>query len=292
MCFQNYPHDLSSLKMSGSWHPIHDNHAIDVMAAIVSFAEPIPDLVFKKALKISEDVAFSNGLRSRHPHPGGQFLLSVGADGSQNLMQAGLPTPGRIFNSILELSDDQPVSNRIAEQVQITNSFVAYRTWRYVSWTWQLARMKKLLEPSLSIANSVVFFGSQRLEYLDRFRFDGEAGSATVSDVLRSGSERLAPHIFSRTDLWHSHTGAYRPDDGTTKKLEQIHVDMIDDAPSSVRWINIMTAREDRFNDREVDQSVNGFFANFDTMHGELIEILASVLTPGISDRIYLKGAE
>ena|ERR1700737_4317235 len=281
--------------MSGSWHPIHDNHAIDVMAAVVNFAEPIPELIFKKALKVSEDVAFSKGLRSRHATQGAQVMLAVAADGSQSLVPGPSVSQGRSFNSLLELSEDQPIPNRVAEQLQVTNSYVAYRTWQYVSWTWQLARMKELLGPSLSMANNVVFFGSQRLEYLDRFRFDGEAQSATVGDVLRPGSERLAPHIFSRTDLWHSHTGAYRTDDGATKKLEQIHVDAVDDpiiGPSSTRWINLMTAREDRFNDREVDQNVDGVFANFDIMHGELIEILASVVTPGIADRIYLKGTE
>jgi hypothetical protein len=281
--------------MAGIWHPIHDNHAIDVMAAVVNFAEPIPGLIFKKVLKASEDVAFSNGLRSRHSTTGGQMLLSVAADGSQSFVPAPSVSQGRTFNSLLELSEDQPIPNRVAEQLQVTNSLVVYRTWQYVSWTWQLARMKELLGPSLSMAADVVFFASQRLEYLDRFRFDGESRSATVGDVLRPGSERLAPHIFSRTDLWHSHTGAYRPDDGTTKKLEQIHVDAVDDpiiGPSTTRWINLMTAREDRFSDREIDQTVDGVFANFDTMHGELIEILASVVTPGIADRIYLKGTE
>jgi hypothetical protein len=232
--------------MPGSWYPIHDNHAIDVMAAVVNFAEPIPELIFKKVLKASEDVAFSNGLRSRHSTQGTQMILSMAADGSQSLVPGPTVSQGRAFNSLLELSEDQPVPNKVAEQLQVTNSYVAYRTWQYVSWSWQLARMKELLGPSLSMAVNVVFLGSQRLEYLDRFRFDGDARSATVGEVLQPGSERLAPHIFSRTDLWHSHTGAYRPDDGATKKLEQIHVDALDDptaGPSSTRWINLMTAR-------------------------------------------------
>jgi hypothetical protein len=278
--------------MSGSWHPIHDNHAIDVMAAIVNFAEPIPELIFKKALKASEDVAFSKGLRSRHSTTG-QVLFTVAPDGSHSFVPAPPVSQGRAFNSLLELSEDQPIPNKVAEQLQVTNSQVVYRTWQYVSWTWQLARMKELLGPSLLLAADVVSFASQRLEYLDRFRFDGESRSASVGDVLRQGSERLAPHIFSRSDLWHSHTGAYRPSDETIKKLEQIHVDAVDDpavGPTTTRWINLMTAREDRFNDREVDRTVDGIFANFDSMHGELIEILASVVTPGIADRIYLKG--
>ncbi len=38
-------------KMAG-WHPIHDNHAIAVVAAVVTFAQAIPDLLLKRVSRI------------------------------------------------------------------------------------------------------------------------------------------------------------------------------------------------------------------------------------------------
>jgi hypothetical protein len=223
------------------------------------------------------------------------MVLTLGGHGVQGIGPTEVGPQGRAYNSLIELSEDQPIPNRVAEQIQITTSHVMYRTWQYISWTWQLGRMKELLGPSLSLAAGLVFFASQRLEYLDRFRFEGDIKDAMASGVLRQDSDKLAPHIFSRSDLWHSHTGAYRASNESVKKVEQVHADAVDDpvmAPSPTRWINLMTAREDRFVDQAVDQTVDGVFANYDAMHGELIGLLASVVTPEIADRIYLKGSK
>jgi hypothetical protein len=278
--------------MSNSWYPIHDNHAIDVMAAVVAFAEPIPELIFKKILKTSEDVAFANGLRSRHLFQQG-MALTIGAGGVQSVTPDTSVTQGRTFNSLIELSEDQPLPTRIAEQLQVAQTALIYRTWRYVSWNWQMERIRALMTPALSVAVGLVFVGSQRLEYLDRFRFEGDISNARTEDVLRRESDRLAPQIFSRSDLWHSHSGAYLPSNDSIKRLEQTHVDAIDEpliGPPNTRWINVMTAREDRYLDTAIDQTVEGIFASFDSMHADLIQQLASIVTADVANRIYLTG--
>jgi hypothetical protein len=38
----------------GRWHPINDNDAIDAMAAVITFAEPVPNILFKKILGFIE----------------------------------------------------------------------------------------------------------------------------------------------------------------------------------------------------------------------------------------------
>src|ERR1700726_2301228 len=127
----------------------------------------------------------------------------------------------------MEGSTDEPLGTRIAEQVQVIPNFIAYRTWQYISWNWQLDRIRALLEPALSLVVGSVFVGTQRLEYLDRFYSDG-ALDGTVEHLLRKDCPYITPHVFSRTDLWHSHTGAFLPDDGSSKRLEQVHIDAVD----------------------------------------------------------------
>jgi hypothetical protein len=63
--------------------------------------------------------------------------------------------------------------------------------------------MKTLMSPALNEAAAVVTFANIRLEYLDRFRFEGDASVADPKLVLRLGSPLIAPHIFDRTDFWH-----------------------------------------------------------------------------------------
>jgi hypothetical protein len=271
------------------WHPIHDNHAIDVMAALVIFGEQIPELPFKKILKASEDIAFAEGLRSRHSvQQGIEIQLSNGQP-----TVGPVPLSGRMFNSLEDMSESQPTPARVVEQLQIMPNQVVYRTWRYVSWSWQSNRLKQLMAPALEAATSLVQVAMVRIEYLDRFRFEGDLESANVADVLRRDSDKLAPHIFSRRDLWHSHSGAFLADDGTTRRLEQVHVDELDDPPFGeprTRWINLMTARENRYPDKSIEQTSAGLFATFDQMHDDLIQLAGSVLTEDIADRIYLKG--
>ena len=72
--------------MPGQWKPIHENHAIDVMAAVLTFSEPIPIRLLSRVLKLSEDAAFAAGLRSRHSMTGVQFMIGPrGASAGANV---------------------------------------------------------------------------------------------------------------------------------------------------------------------------------------------------------------
>jgi uncharacterized protein (TIGR04255 family) len=280
--------------MPGSWNPIHENHAIDVMAALVTFSQPIPNLLLNKALKRSEDASFAAGLRSRHRTAGIAVVIdSVGVSSG-----AAPPMYGRIFNSLVEGEETTAGPPRLAEQLQVTPTQIIYRTWSYVSWTWQIERMKTLMGPAISTVQDSVSFAMQRLEYLDRFRFEGDLSDIELTSLLRAGSPLIAPHVFSRTDLWHSHTGAFLPSPDGVKRLEQVFIDCIDEPAISTpdtpktRWINVMTAREDRFPEDGVDEperNCDFIFNRFDQLHSELKETFGSVVTDDVARRIYLR---
>jgi hypothetical protein len=287
--------------MSGGWQPIHENHAIDVMAAVVTFGQPLPDRLLRKVLQASETVAFEAGLKSRHSLLQQQLVLSGGSQ--PGIVPALGGVRGQMFNAQLDAPDVQVLPGRLAEQLQVDQSSIIYRTWRYVSWSWQSKRMGGLMVPALSAAQEVVAFSSQRLEYLDRFKFEGEPSSVDFSSLLREGSGLVAGHGFGRSDLWHSYTGFFEPSphQGTsTKRLFQINLDVVDepsgpapDAPQ-IRWANITTAREDRLQADEVDgrtRDADMILKSFDLMHTELKDLFGRIVTDAIAERIYLMGS-
>jgi hypothetical protein len=223
--------------------------------------------------------------------------LAIGPDGSPST--AAAPVAGRTFNAVFEGEETGVPPRGVAEQLQVHQGAVVYRTWKYVSWTWQIERMKTLMGPALETVQGVVSLASQRLEYLDRFRFEGDVTEIDVRSVLRQGSELVAPHVFALTDLWHSHTGAFLPSADSSKHLWQLHIDAVDDqtvAPdggmAQTRFINIMTALEDRFPADDLDvRSVEDIFGRFGTQHSESKDTFARVITDGMVERIYLRGS-
>jgi hypothetical protein len=51
--------------MVGRWFPLHENHAINVMALAIKFVEPIPAPLFRKALGIVGGQAERHGFLDR-----------------------------------------------------------------------------------------------------------------------------------------------------------------------------------------------------------------------------------
>jgi uncharacterized protein (TIGR04255 family) len=287
---------MTTEQMTG-WCPIHDNHAIATMAAVVTFAQPIPDRLLKTIIQASEQAASELGLRSKAPIK--ELDIAVGSGGTVQTDPAG-SVQGQSFEAFFETSDGAPISTQTAEQLQINQRMVIYRTWRYVSWKWQFDRICKLMAPALETVKSVVAFARIRLEYLDRFRFEGDAAESDTKQLLRVDCPLIVPHVFFVQDLWHSHTGFFLATVGRRKRLQQVMIDAIEEpyppqaGVTPVRWVNITTALDDRYAELPADNQENdvtSVFQTLDTMHGSLKEILASVITEALAKRIYLRDA-
>jgi uncharacterized protein (TIGR04255 family) len=279
--------------VADAWKPIHENHAIDVMACVVTFGQVVPGILLKRVLNVAEEAAFAAGLRSRHSLR--ETQVTIGPDGA--VLPSQGPVQGQFFQSSIEVAEDAPVAVQVAEQLHVAQDKVMYRTWRYVSWAWQFERIQKLMLPLVAIVQDIVPISSQRLEYLDRFRWDGDLSHIDYSAVLKTDSPLIAPHVFSRSDLWHSYTGAFLPNGDDRKKLLQIHIDALDAqaSPSAplpqTRWLHILTAREDRFNVpgvKESEQNAELIKLTFDSMHTELKNVLETMISDAMVERIYL----
>src|SRR5262249_33982930 len=155
------------------------------MAAVVNFGQTIPDVALKRGLRVAEDAAFAAGLRSRHSTQAMQWVVAP-----QGMSAAGTASGGQglVFNAVFVSEGGTPIPGRLAEQLQVDATSIIYRTWRYVSWSWQVERMRSLMLPALNLVRDVASFGRVRLEYLDRFWFDGELQEANTAELLRKDS--------------------------------------------------------------------------------------------------------
>ncbi len=280
---------------SAQWRPLHEDNAIDVMAVAISFAEPLPDLLFKKVLELTEPLAFAAGLRSRHLTKGVPIAVSAGTQGFQ---LAASSIGGRIYNSVEQnVAPGEMPPTKVIEQLQVEQAAIYYRSWKYIPWTHQLSRLVPLFGPTLATLNGVVAVSSLRLEYLDRFIFDGPSTEANPAKLVKRPNVYVAEHIFSASDLWHCHTGSYFAGTASHKQLRQISLDALDQAKGLtpeegiVRVINMRLAREERFLDpldpeNVLDSTILG--KKLDEMHLGLKQDLEALILDEFVARIRL----
>jgi hypothetical protein len=267
--------------MASSWKPLHENHAIDVMALALVFREPLPTPLLKRTLIEAEKQALAAGLGSAQPNNTYEFKLGQSV--------TPVAKAGTMFNAYFEPDGDSAVPDAIAEQLQVDSHAIIYRTWSYVSWK---DRIRTLLEPVIPDLLSVVGLSNARLEYRDRFYFDGPIEDVDNSALFQRGTRYIVPNVFDEKNEWHSHTGNFIESDAISRKLLQIAINAADDeleGNMKKRWVDVMTARDNRYQP-DVEVSSEAVFNDMDVAHDELITTMSELLTNDVATRIYLKG--
>lgn len=257
---------------------MNENHAIAVMAAYIRFADDLPDLLYRKALRALSSVAENLGLTSVGVAQ--RMVVELGDDGikpSDKLNQ-----PGQLFTRFVGLEDGESPSFKRLEQIHFDRSSLVYRTWDYVSWEWQSDRIMALFSTVIEHIKDAVLFEAVGMEYLDRFQ--ATDANAPLDQLLQVDSQLVAPHIFSAKNLFHSHSGVLL-DDPANPKLQVVKVDAVEE--SDVRWINIITTQERRYNAEAAENA--DFAAALNEAHTDLKGLLAKVITAEQAKRIYLK---
>ncbi|MDA9537768.1 hypothetical protein ACM41_16690 [Bradyrhizobium sp. CCBAU 21362] len=177
-----------------------------------------------------------------------------------------------------------------AETLSIGKGSIVYHTKAYTRWEAFASQLQSLLTEPLGIALEAVYLSNLRLEYRDVFRHSPE-GPALASTLLRAGSDLLAPHIFSREALFHSHTGFFEDGPDCDQRLIQVNVDANEIIENDVpgRVISIMTAVQDNFHpDLELERSrgSSAAISNFNSMHVRSAEVFRSVISDEIATRV------
>ena len=248
----------------------------------------------RRALRAVTPAADELGLKSIGAAQ--RLQVQVGSDGIS--ASSAAPQASQIFTrrSPIEEGGENPIKS--LEQLAVEPDRLVYRTWDYISWSNHRERIKVLMQPLLDVIGEVVSFEAIGLEYLDRFRrvdLPNEGQPSPLSDLLQVDSGLVASHIFSVPSLFHSHTGAFVATERSEQRLQVVRVDAVDElndqTGDTVRWINVTTTQEDRFEyasgSREENPDPMGIW---DETHSEMKTLLGRVITPEQSRRIYLQG--
>lgn len=282
------------------WVPAHQAHAIERVNVLLQFSEPIPAKQMTAILADGSLKFPAVGFNSQNEESG-EFNIQLGPDGpSIAFGQAGLAigsgqqiqqSMGRVFRRI--------EGNEVREELSINRTRVLYSSTRYESWSAYLARLRRLLDETLAKALVVASIQLLKLEYWDRFTFEGKPEDADFTQLFRQESVHLPKFPFDAGRLWHSHIGYYAPDMPQRKRLINLNVDVLDlviGGPNNMpvngqtkRSAGIYSMAQDTRDPTRLIDDSDTVSQVLTELHSDLISILHDILTPTAKDRISLK---
>ncbi|WP_155982328.1 hypothetical protein [Xanthobacter sp. 126] len=230
--------------MTGQWVPWHEAHSIEAVGVSVAFSESVNETLWRRMLRTAEEVAPAAGL-TNVVSPSALHISFGGPNPvARNEEHRNLVHFQRIA---VDIDGGNQALGNIAEELIVGRDSIQYISYQYSRWVPFLQQMTLFFGELLGKALVGVRPQNVRIEYRDRFVFDGEKSEALPSDLLRESSAYIASHAFSRKDLWHSHTGFFCDASGADRRLIQIMIDVADllIADEAKRSIGILTVVQD-----------------------------------------------
>jgi uncharacterized protein (TIGR04255 family) len=262
------------------WTMLHDKSAIEAMALTVRFGEPLGSVVGRRVLGELETASTKEGMEEKQALQGLQMVFDPMGGG----LRAGAPT-GMVFRRVsLEKQGGESIPV-LSAQTAFQNEFLQYHTYRYQGWDAEKPTIMRLFSVPLQRAADAVPFTGIRLEYLNRFIFDGDRQDVVASKLLKSHA-MLAEHIFSAPDMWHSHSGKFDQLTDQGRRLVQVNADLLELAAphpkAGRRSLVLMIATEQQFHPpgREVPPGVivPELEATLEQLHNEISALFLGVL--------------
>lgn len=282
------------------WELAHPNHAIERVSVSFHFSEGIPtkpwqSILNSAALELpkkgfndsSDDVEINlaqivaPNIRAQNPE--------LAAAGPANIPGQSIQSrvAGRTFR-VLSGSD-------VLEEVTLHRQRLLYASTRYDGWARFKDRLLAVVNPFLGAALPIVNLNVLKLEYWDRFVFDGSLEDVDYRDLLRPTSRHLPSFPFDTRELWHSHVGYFTPAAETNRILVNVNVDVLDlkeaeAAPtaSQRRSVGIYSMAQETLGQAVSPSDAAGALPNLDFMHHILKQALADVITDEAAERIAL----
>jgi uncharacterized protein (TIGR04255 family) len=229
------------------WRMFHTTNAIEAMVISAQFTQEVSQTLINRMIREVERLTTSLGMIDRQNLTGFHVRISNDGPVSQPTTLNGVQFQRRS----LVKNGDGAVEQALVLQFEISPGGLTFQTWRYESWEKELPQALKLLTAALNIAANSAAIASLRVEYLDRFVFEGDPNDANVSDLLKSDSKWLAPFIFDAGNLWHCHVGRFADIGEKDRKLLLVNVDAQDltrpDNLAGRRSLMMVTVAEKQF---------------------------------------------
>lgn len=184
-------------------------------------------------------------------------------------------------------------------ELTVDRSSLVFRTLNYDRWAANWEQAKKYIAKFLPAYTQTAKLAAIGLNYSDKFVWKGAPETCDAAYVLRKGSDYVSPRIFTAPDLWHSHSGAFGKEDGDTKRLTTVNLDMLDEPTpeGNRRALAITSVLTDMFNQPGYeplrlapDNTLAFIDQRMQELHALNKNILGSILTENMVKRIALFG--
>lgn len=180
-----------------TWKPIHEAHSIDNVRIILQLKEALPDKILNRITAPLSERFQDLGFDSIAPADSATARVVVSVDNQQATQMS------KKNGVVLQKLEGQ----RILEEAGYRDSTFGFMSFEYARWAALQNRFWELFEESLEVAIDATDIASIKLEYWDRFFFDGALQTANAYDLLENIDPFIPQSNITGEALWHSHIG-------------------------------------------------------------------------------------
>lgn len=233
------------------WKMINETNAVEGVALTVRFREPVNSLIGRRVIAALETVSSAEGFIDKHP------IQQIQIDMASQAVRQTSATGFAFQHMTIERNQFNEVGPFLSRQLVFQPEQLILQINKYRTWEKEWAGAQRVFKPALEILAPIVPIQALRLEYLNRFVFDGPPAATKLSGLLNQ-SEFIASLGSSTDNLWHSHSGRFEEQSQLTRRLVQINADMQDLTSNHPlngnRTLALMLAVEQQFlnDDREL----------------------------------------
>ena len=191
-----------------TWEPIHPNHAVERLRFEILFSEPLPRKIIEAVGAVFDAKRSDLRFDPREERQVQHFFVgpNPGIMPQEPMIQNG-------WQSIRKSAANIPL-----EAVTFDSSNIVYESTDYRGWQKAFVRFESVCSDMLKAAGEAVNARAIVHDYVDRFVYDGPAGEAVPTEIVRKEFLPQFPKtILMGEELWHSHRGWFEYFDGETK---------------------------------------------------------------------------
>lgn len=200
-----------------TWKPRHEAHAIERVRAMFHFREPLPKKILNDASAEIVEAAPKLGFDTVTPAESSIVTISLQPNAT------GKQEPASQSGFVLR----RHVDGEVVEEVGIRDTRFGYMTTIYGRWENLSQRLEDVLLPALRKAEPAIELVSMKLEYWDRFLFDGAPEKADVTTLLEGFETALPADVLAGQSAWHSHIGWFEGEKASPVLINR-NLDMLD----------------------------------------------------------------
>lgn len=274
------------------WTPAHEAHAIERVSISMGFADQLSSKAWPaKVADLTNSLqaeGFASQIVGMPMHGPGQVVAQI------VIGPGGVPhsaSEGRVFQTH-ELGN-------LREEIAFFRDRIIYSSTRYPGWSEFWSRYRALLGRVIDEYCEMISVGYVKLEYWDRFNFDGDPAKFNYKGLFNPSSQFIPSFVQQASDLLHAHVGFFAEAPAGHKRLINVNADGVDlnqqiESGEIVprRSVGLYSFAQDQLQgDRAHAITPDEINSSFDQLHTILKDVIGDIITQQLADRISLKAA-